>query len=284
MFDVFYNNVRTEGVKGELEEYGAELEEAYRDAFGNELIDEFTEKAEKILMPECFRENIKDGILLAKDYSNVANFAIESFIYPATDKPLIKRDGGFDCGDAQLHTTQSFLFPEGCFTQKRPKLPKYLQSFLHEYNHFIQYVIQHFPAQAVLTVPIFSLQKLGYKGNSIIELALEAKDKHPAPVAVSSFLVKLSEAMAAKMDIDVWKGLGYKRHHIVTDFNEMMLSETGIEQLSRDFFKPVMRNWQDFDFSISPFVRRFMRTVKGKLRIYKHSPVEFKRLEEELTQ
>lgn len=277
---------RIEGLKKELEEYRATLEEAYRDAFGNGLIDEFTEKAGKILTPECFRENAdaEGALLLDENYSGVTNLGVETFAYPKTDNPLMKRDGGFDRGDTQLHTAPYFLFPEGGFTQKRPKLPRYLQSFLHEYNHFIQYVIQPFPLQGMLAVPIFSLQKLGYEGNSITELALIAKDRHPAPVAVSSYIVKLSEAMAAKMDIDVWKRLGYKRHHIVTDFGEMMLSGTMIEQLSRDYFRPIMRNWQDFNFSRSRFVKRFMNTTKGRLRIYKHSPEEFKRVDRELTQ
>lgn len=283
MFE-YHGNI--EGLKKELEEYGARIEKAYRDAFGNELIDEFIEKSGNLLTPECFRENTEEGaVLLDEDYSNVSNFETRVFAYPdLQDKPLIKRDGSFACEDnIEIHTTPFFLLPEECFTQKRPKLPKYLQSFLHEYNHFIQYVIQEFPVEVMIGVPILSLQKLGYKGNTMVQLSLEAKDKHPAPAGLIAYFVKLSEAMAAKMDIDVWKGLGYKRNDVVMDFGNEMLSGTRIELLSGDYFRPLLRNWENFDFSINPFVRRFIRTFKGKLRIYKHPFGEFERLQKKLT-
>jgi hypothetical protein len=274
-----------EGLKKELDTYGSALEEAYREAVGihfRRLVDE----ERRLVSPETFG-SYEDAPGIVGSEKGLPGFGAQYFIrIEANDHSdserveVVDSEGRFVFdGRVEFHTTPVFRFPEKAFERViKPKLPKYLSSYVHEYNHFCLYVLQEHPTQLVSYIPYTFLQNLGYSGNSILELMAKAEKRDPHFVLLLGALTGLAEGMALRMEEIVWKKLGYSPEDIITsDFGRDLIDGNllGEKDISDGDFVESMVRWLGNLNASDPFISNFFKTMPGHIEFYKYPFKEY---------
>lgn len=192
----------------------------YREILGEERYSRLREMCDRLLVPECYFSSRKD--LKERLHQEFPDKTCNKFLIAIDGDFKLDEEGRFPPG--KIRTAPAFyIAPEAFQFSGGSKISdRQIVSYIHEFNHFIQYALQHVPlylAQQAL------LEKAGAEGKSVnlvdFMKQIVSEDTNPADyieltkrIATYSLAHLLKEAFEASNDImdkRVLDSIGIKR-------------------------------------------------------------------------
>jgi len=295
----YWGNI--EGLKTELDSYREKADGIYRAMLGSKLYRKLEETSARILTPDAFL--LPDELIarvrnLSGEETPVRHMYIErsslrrsnfGILFSVPEGVAISNGGRIrHSGERDICTTPSFTFTEEAFEisstyPQRSGFPKYITPFIHEYDHYITYVLQRTPMHAAAAIPIDELEKMGYSSDfisdiyrNVMEDAENKADRGAVLALLLNRLADLSETSAVRMDTIMFRELGFPWEK----YAESKLSPSNLRQMyqmfmiSDDKATASIFNWTNKMRGTNDFLTNFINSLEA-LKVHRMSLTEY---------
>jgi hypothetical protein len=204
-----------EGLKKEIIQHATKLEKIYLELLGANNFSRLSEISEKILNEKSFisLEEVME-YTLGKPSSLSNKIATE-----IKEKVKVGRNGKI-VGKREINTCVFFIFHEAGFEKSaydKAGLPKYLTSYLHEFNHYLFYALQENPIPVAMSILHSQIptEYIPLKIGKILEELMSSSEKleRKQHILILAFtylgLEDLFEGTTRLLDAYVLEKLGY---------------------------------------------------------------------------
>lgn len=284
----------------EIELYKKGLEEAYKDIF-RELYPRIENAERSLLIDEAFADSlIEFPKPLDTEISLISESCEDNFFISQISSDVnsltISNDGSIKCDkNLVLDTSCGIIFNDkgairykNCYYSNVDNIPAHLISFIHEYNHFINYALQEKPLIAVSNIAKSHLSRNGYKLHTLSEEEIynnlsrmyEKKDKVaiklfnllPSIWAIDEILaLELEKRILRRLELNVSPNLNMI---LESDFHNYCEK---LQRLTDDDFINYLLNWH-MQTNGDTFYRNFFMSLNN-IRFRKTDIVNFVRRE-----
>ncbi|MFH1977855.1 MAG: hypothetical protein ABIJ92_00835 [Candidatus Aenigmatarchaeota archaeon] len=181
----------------------------------------------------------------------------------------------------KLKTAPVFVVGEenlGVSTERRPKLPKYADSFIHVLSKFACYSIQDIPVINALILTMDYMKSVHGVDGNMIDIMKRVIERDEEFGDVLKVLYGLSEGTAYRLEKMFWNQQGYSDGDCLDNTRSRSLNDLRLSEkfISDSDFPDFLINWHDrYDSSSlyfmrnGSFVRKYLETLGNSVDVTK---------------